>query len=98
MKFFVIQIAADNSSLTIYDGGSEQAEMIANLHGTMNDIKLSRNKRASNRPICKIFISNLKGAINGTISTPSNQVFIEFNMNGNKNASIKLNAAVLESK
>ena len=28
----------------IYDGGSEKAEMIANLNGTMNDTKISTPK------------------------------------------------------
>ena len=31
----------DNSSLIIYDGGSEQAEMIANLNSAMNGTKIS---------------------------------------------------------
>ena len=31
----------DTSFLKIYDGGSEQAEMIANLNGVMNDNKIS---------------------------------------------------------
>ena len=31
---------ADTSFLTIYDGGSEQAEMIANLSKTMNGTKI----------------------------------------------------------
>ena len=82
---------ADNSSLTIYEGGSEQAEMIVNLYGTMNDIKFDHYTTRG-------IISNLKGAMNGTISTPINQVFMVLNMNGNNNASIRLNAAVLESK
>ena len=61
---------ADASFLKIYDGGSEQAEMI----------------------------SNLKGAMNGTkISTPRNQIFVILHTNGN-NASIRLNAKVIESK
>ena len=70
-SYFVIQLEADISFLTIYEGGSEQAEMIANLHGTMNGTK---------------------------ISTPKNQIFAVLNTNGNNNASIRLNAAVLESK
>ena len=89
---------ANNSSLKIYDGGSEQAEMIVNLNGKMNNETLYGNKDTLTRPSCQIFISNLKGAINGTISTSRNQAFIVINMNGNNNASIKLNAAVLESK
>ena len=32
---------ADTSFLTIYDGGSEQAEMIANLSTTINGTKIS---------------------------------------------------------
>ena len=32
---------ADTSYLTIYDGGSEQAEIITNLNGAMNDTKIS---------------------------------------------------------
>ena len=32
---------ANTGYLTIYDGGSEQAEIIANLNGAMNDIKIS---------------------------------------------------------
>ena len=32
---------ADTNFLTIYDGGSEQAEMIANLSTTINGIKIS---------------------------------------------------------
>ena len=32
---------ANTGYLTIYDGGSEQAEMIANLNGAMNDTKIS---------------------------------------------------------
>ena len=31
----------DTSFLKIYDGGSEQAEMIANLNGVMNNNKIS---------------------------------------------------------
>ena len=58
-------------NLMLYDGGSEQAEMIANLNETMNGIK---------------------------ISTPKNQIFAVLNMNGNNDASIRLNAAVIESK
>ena len=38
---FLIQIAADTCFLTIHDGGSEKAEMIANLNGTMNAAKIS---------------------------------------------------------
>ena len=64
-------MGADTCFLTIHDGGSEQAEMIASLNV----------------------------AINGTkISTSRNQIFVVLNMNGNNNASIKLNATVLESK
>ena len=61
---------ADTSFLTIYDGGSEQAEMIANLNGAMNGTK---------------------------ISTPRNQIFVVFHTNAN-NGSIRLHAAVIESK
>ena len=32
---------ANTGYLTIYDGGSEQAEIIANLNGAMNDTKIS---------------------------------------------------------
>ena len=62
---------ADTSFLTIYDGGSEQAEMIANLSTTINDTK---------------------------ISTPRNQIFVVLHANGNNNASIRLNATVIQSK
>ena len=61
----------DAGFLTIYDGGSEQAEMIANLTGAMNGTK---------------------------ISTPRNQIFAVHKTNGNNNAIIRLNAAVIESK
>ena len=60
----------DAGFLTIYDGGSEQAEMIDKINGAMNGTK---------------------------ISTPRNQVFVKISTNG-KNASIRLNAAVIESK
>ena len=64
-------MGADTCFLTIHDGGSEQAEMIASLNV----------------------------AINGTkISTPRNQIFVVLNMNGNNNASIRFNAAVIKSK
>ena len=59
-----------NSFLKIYDGGSEQAEMIANLNEAMNGTK---------------------------ISTPRNQIYVLLDANGN-NGSIRLNAAVIESK
>ena len=36
-----IQIEADTGILMIYDGGSEQAEMICNLNGEINDTKIS---------------------------------------------------------
>ena len=36
-----IQIEADAGYLTIYDGGSEHAEIIGNLNGAMNDTKMS---------------------------------------------------------
>ena len=39
--FFEIQIEADAGYLTIYDGGSEHAEIIGNLNGAMNDTKMS---------------------------------------------------------
>ena len=55
----------------MYNGGSEQAEIIANLHGTMNGTK---------------------------ISTSMNQIFVVLHRNGKNNASIRLNATVLESK
>ena len=32
---------ANTGYLTIYEGGSEQAEIIANLNGAMNDTKIS---------------------------------------------------------
>ena len=35
-----IQIEADAGFLAINDGGSEQAEIIANLNGVMNDTKI----------------------------------------------------------
>ena len=35
---------ANTGYLTIYDGGSEQAEIIANLNGAMNDTKISTPK------------------------------------------------------
>ena len=54
-----------------YDGGSEQAEMIANLSTTMNDTK---------------------------ISTPRNQIFVVLHVNGQNNASIRLNATISQSK
>ena len=62
---------ADTRFLTMYNGGSEQAEIIANLHGTMNGTK---------------------------ISTSRNQIFVVLHRNGKNNASIRLNATVLESK
>ena len=55
------------SFLMLYDGGSEKAELITKLNGTMKDTK---------------------------ISFPRNQIFVVLNTN----ASIKLNAVVLESK
>ena len=61
---------ANTGYLTIYEGGSEQAEIINTLNGAMNDTK---------------------------ISTPRNQIFVTISTNG-KNASIRLNAAVIESK
>ena len=61
---------ADTDFLMIYDGGSEQAEMIDKINGAMNGTK---------------------------ISTPRNQIFVTISTNG-KNASIRLNAAVIESK
>ena len=36
-----IQIEADAGYLTIYDGGSEHAEIIGNLNGAMNGTKMS---------------------------------------------------------
>ena len=43
-------------------------------------------------------IDNLNGAMNGTkISTPRNQIFVVFHTNAN-NGSIRLHAAVIESK
>ena len=62
---------ANTGYLTIYDGGSEQAEIIANLNGAMNDTK---------------------------ISTARNQIFVVLHANGQKNASIRLNATVIQSK
>ena len=38
---FKLQIEAGIGFLIIYDGGSEQAEMIGNLSGTMNHTKIS---------------------------------------------------------
>ena len=32
---------ANTGYITIYDGGSEQAQIIANLNGAMNDTKIS---------------------------------------------------------
>ena len=61
---------ADAGFLTIYNGGSEQAEMIANLKQEINDTK---------------------------ISTSSNQMFAVLDTKG-KNASIRLNATVIQSK
>ena len=44
-------------------------------------------------------ISNLNGVMNDTkISTPRNQIFVVLHANGNNNASIRLNATVIESK
>ena len=37
----------DNSLLIIYDGGSEQAEMIANLNSAMNGTKISKGREIS---------------------------------------------------
>ena len=65
------QIEADTGFLTIYDGGSEQAEIINSLNGAMNDTK---------------------------ISTPRNQIFVVLHRNEKNNASIRLNATVIESK
>ena len=62
---------ANTGYITIYDGGSEQAQIIANLNGAMNDTK---------------------------ISTPRNQIFVVLHTNGQKNASIRLNATVSQSK
>ena len=62
---------ANTGYLTIYEGGREQAEIIANLNGAMNDTK---------------------------ISTPRNQIFVVLHTNGQKNASIRLNATVSQSK
>ena len=38
---FQIQMEADTSFLTIYNGGSAQAEIISYLNGAINDIKIS---------------------------------------------------------
>ena len=62
---------ANTGYLTIYEGGSEQAEIIVNLNGAMNETK---------------------------ISTPRNQIFVVLHTNGQKNASIRLNATVSQSK
>ena len=62
---------ANTGYLTIYDGGSEQAEIINTLNGAMNDTK---------------------------ISTPRNQIFVVLHTNGQKNASIRLDATVSQSK
>ena len=35
---------AENGSLLIYDGGSEKAEMIANINATMNGTKISTSR------------------------------------------------------
>ena len=40
-SYLKIQIEADTGFLMIYDGGSEQAEMIDNLNGAINDTKIS---------------------------------------------------------
>ena len=61
----------DTGFLMIYDGGSEQAEIIGNLNGEIIDTK---------------------------ISSPRNQVFVVLHTNGQKNASIRLNATVSQSK
>ena len=51
---------ADTSFLTIYEGGSEQAEMITNLNDTMNDTKIST-------PRNQIFVVFHTNANNGSI-------------------------------
>ena len=35
---------AENGSFLIYDGGSEKAEMIANINATMNGTKISTSR------------------------------------------------------
>ena len=68
---FKLQIEADTGFLIIYDGGSEQAEMIGNLSGTMNHTN---------------------------ISTPRNQIFVVLHTNKENNASVKLNAMIIQSE
>ena len=43
-------------------------------------------------------IGNLKESNDTKISTPRNQIFVVLHTNGNNNASIRLNATVIESK
>ena len=38
---YIFQLENDKDYLTIYDGGSDQAELIANLTGKMNETKIS---------------------------------------------------------
>ena len=39
--FYMFQLENNNDHLTIYDGGSDQVQMIANLTGQMNETKIS---------------------------------------------------------
>ena len=40
-RIFFNQMETDTGSLTIYDGGSEMAQIIANINGTLNGTKIS---------------------------------------------------------
>ena len=50
----------DDDHFSIHDGGSEKAEMIANLNGTMNGTKLSTSRN-------QIFVLFHTDGKNGTI-------------------------------
>ena len=41
LVFFLLQLEDTNDFLEIYNGGSDDSEMVANLTGLMNDTKIS---------------------------------------------------------
>ena len=51
---------ADTGSFLVYDGGSEKAEMIANLNGIMNGTKISTSRN-------QLFVLLHTDGKNGTI-------------------------------
>ena len=55
---------ANTGYLTIYDGGSEQAEIIANLNGAMNDTKISTPR---NQIFVVLHTNNASVQLNATV-------------------------------